>query len=40
MGRRKTSIIHEGEGVIRNIKWSNDLIAWSNDRVNIFRYQF
>lgn len=33
MGRRKTNILHEGEGIIRNIKWSNDLIAWSNDRV-------
>ena len=32
MGRRKTQIIHEGEGIIRNIKWSNDLIAWSNDK--------
>jgi hypothetical protein len=34
MGRRKTQIIHEGEGIIRNIKWRNDLIAWCNDKVN------
>lgn len=33
MGRRKTNILHEGEGIIRNIKWSEDLIAWSNDKV-------
>ena len=33
MGRRKTQIIHEGEGIIRNIKWRNDLIAWCNDKV-------
>lgn len=32
MGRRNR-ILHEGEGIIRNIKWSNDLIAWSNDKV-------
>lgn len=32
MGRRNR-VLHEGEGIIRNIKWSNDLIAWSNDKV-------
>lgn len=32
MGRRKTSILHEGEGLIRSIKWNEDLIAWSNDK--------
>lgn len=32
MGRRKMNIIHEGEGVIRNIKWCGDLIAWSNEK--------
>jgi hypothetical protein len=32
MGRRKTSILHEGEGLIRSIKWCNDLIAWSNEK--------
>ncbi len=32
MGRRKTQIIHEDEGLIRNIKWSNDLIAWCNEK--------
>ena len=32
MGRRKTNILHEGEGIIRNIKWCNDLIAWSNEK--------
>ena len=40
MGRRKTNILHEGEGIIRNIKWLNDLIAWSNEKVNlIFFYK-
>ncbi len=32
MGRRKTTIIHENEGFIRNIKWCSDLIAWSNEK--------
>ncbi len=32
MNRRKNVILHEGEGIIRNIKWSNELIAWSNDK--------
>ncbi|CAF0718867.1 unnamed protein product [Brachionus calyciflorus] len=32
MGRKKTHIIHENEGIIRNIKWSYDLIAWSNEK--------
>ena len=32
MGRRKTNILHEGEGIIRNIKWCSDLIAWSNEK--------
>lgn len=32
MGRRKTSILHEGEGLIRNVKWAGDMIAWSNDK--------
>lgn len=37
MGRRKTTILHQGEGIIRNIKWCNDLIAWSNEKgVKIF----
>lgn len=35
MGRKKTNILHDGEGIIRNIKWSGDLIAWSNDKVGI-----
>jgi vacuolar protein sorting-associated protein 41 len=35
LGRRKTSILHEGEGMIRNIKCSDELIAWSNDKVTI-----
>ena len=34
MGRRKTRILYEGKGVIRNIKWMNDLIAWSDEKVN------
>jgi hypothetical protein len=32
MGRRKTTIIHENEGIIRSIKWCSDLIAWSNEK--------
>jgi len=34
MGRRKR-ILHENEGIIRAIKWSNDLIAWCNDKVGV-----
>ena len=32
MGRRKTSIISEGDGLIRSIKWCQDLIAWSDHK--------
>jgi hypothetical protein len=32
MGRRKTSVLHENEGLVRSIKWNDDLIAWSNDK--------
>ncbi len=31
--RRRKKILHENEGIIRAIKWSNDLIAWCNDKV-------
>jgi len=26
------SVLHEGEGAIRNIKWGGDFIAWASDR--------
>ncbi len=29
-GRNKTSILHEGEGLIRTIKWFGNFVAWSN----------
>ncbi|KAL3832067.1 hypothetical protein ACJMK2_023745 [Sinanodonta woodiana] len=31
-GRNKSTILHEGEGPIREIKWKGDFIAWANDR--------
>ncbi|XP_043920775.1 vacuolar protein sorting-associated protein 41 homolog isoform X2 [Protopterus annectens] len=30
LGRWKTAVLHEGEGPISNIKWRDNLIAWSN----------
>ena len=34
MGRRKTTVLQDNQGTIRNIKWCMDMIAWSNERVN------
>uniref|UniRef100_A0AAY4C2X2 Vacuolar protein sorting-associated protein 41 homolog n=1 Tax=Denticeps clupeoides TaxID=299321 RepID=A0AAY4C2X2_9TELE len=31
LNRWKTSILHEGEGTITNIKWRANLIAWANN---------
>lgn len=31
-GRNKTSVLHEGEGLIRTIKWCGNFIAWSNNK--------
>ncbi|XP_054847633.1 vacuolar protein sorting-associated protein 41 homolog isoform X2 [Eublepharis macularius] len=31
MNRWKPSILHEGEGNIRNVKWRGNLIAWANN---------
>ncbi|XP_015273395.1 PREDICTED: vacuolar protein sorting-associated protein 41 homolog [Gekko japonicus] len=31
MSRWKPSILHEGEGTIRNVKWKGNLIAWANN---------
>ncbi|XP_048367400.1 vacuolar protein sorting-associated protein 41 homolog [Sphaerodactylus townsendi] len=31
MNRWKPSILHEGEGTIRNVKWKGNLIAWANN---------
>lgn len=31
--RNKATILHEGEGNIRTIKWRSCLIAWANDAV-------
>lgn len=32
LGRSKSTILHQGEGTIRNIQWCGDLIAWANDQ--------
>ncbi|XP_061193823.1 vacuolar protein sorting-associated protein 41 homolog isoform X5 [Saccostrea echinata] len=35
--RHKTVLLHQGEGLIREIKWKGDFIAWTNDHgVKIF----
>ncbi|XP_023280539.1 vacuolar protein sorting-associated protein 41 homolog, partial [Seriola lalandi dorsalis] len=31
LNRWKTSVLHEGEGSITNIKWRANLIAWANN---------
>uniref|UniRef100_A0A5F8HDC8 VPS41 subunit of HOPS complex n=1 Tax=Monodelphis domestica TaxID=13616 RepID=A0A5F8HDC8_MONDO len=31
MSRWKSSVLHEGEGNIRNVKWRGNLIAWANN---------
>jgi len=31
MRRNKQTVLHQGEGLIRSIKWQGNLIAWSND---------
>ena len=31
--RHKTTLLHQGEGLIREIKWKGDFIAWTNDHV-------
>ncbi|KAG9476041.1 hypothetical protein GDO78_002877 [Eleutherodactylus coqui] len=31
LNRWKTTVLHEGEGTITNIKWRGNLIAWSNN---------
>lgn len=36
MNRWKASVLHEGEGNIRNVKWRGHLIAWANNMVSIF----
>ncbi|PIK53217.1 putative vacuolar protein sorting-associated protein 41-like [Apostichopus japonicus] len=33
LGRNKSTILHQGEGTIRNIQWFGDLFAWANDQV-------
>lgn len=35
MNRWKPSVLHEGEGNIRNVKWRGHLIAWANNMVSI-----
>ena len=32
--RHKTTVLHSGEGPIREIQWKGDFIAWSNDVVS------
>ena len=36
-GSQKRSVIHQGEGAIREIQWKGDLIAWANDFVSIVK---
>ncbi|XP_059151993.1 vacuolar protein sorting-associated protein 41 homolog isoform X2 [Physella acuta] len=31
LGRHKTTVLHQGEGPIRNIKWGGEFIAWANN---------
>ena len=31
---RRTVVLHQGEGPIRNIKWRSHFIAWANDFVS------
>uniref|UniRef100_A0A670JIN9 Vacuolar protein sorting-associated protein 41 homolog n=1 Tax=Podarcis muralis TaxID=64176 RepID=A0A670JIN9_PODMU len=33
MNRWKPSVLHEGEGNIRNVKWRGNLIAWANNMI-------
>jgi len=33
LSQRRTMILHQGEGPIKNIKWKGSLIAWSNELV-------
>lgn len=40
MNRWKPSVLHEGEGNIRNIKWRGHLIAWANNMVSIFHLHY
>ena len=30
----KTTMLHQGEGPVRNIKWKGTLIAWANNHVS------
>ena len=32
---RRTFVLHQGEGPIRNIKWRSHFIAWANDLVSV-----
>lgn len=40
MNRWKPSVLHEGEGNIRNVKWRGHLIAWANNMVSIFHLHY
>ncbi|CAG5117731.1 unnamed protein product, partial [Candidula unifasciata] len=31
LGRHKMTVLHQGEGPIRNIKWGGEFIAWANN---------
>jgi len=33
LNQRRTVVLHQGEGPIKNIKWKGSLIAWSNELV-------
>ncbi|XP_041045619.1 vacuolar protein sorting-associated protein 41 homolog isoform X2 [Carcharodon carcharias] len=39
LNRWKTTILHEGEGTIMNVKWRGNLVAWSNS-VGVKIYDF
>lgn len=34
LNRWKTLVLHEGEGMITNVKWRANLIAWANNLVS------
>ncbi|KAB0375877.1 hypothetical protein FD755_012520, partial [Muntiacus reevesi] len=39
MSRWKSSVLHEGEGNIRNVKWRGHLIAWANNMLILYCWE-
>ena len=37
--RSKSTILHQGEGPIRTVKWKGCFVAWANDLVRIIDYE-